>query len=101
MEDSKVTLIHTTSPVLACKLTLLHNVVLFWKVFTLKVPIKHVFDSSSITYLGIYGGARNMRSHGMVWHVAPWMILWSWLREPNITTITYSDKKFGKGMKKL
>ena len=42
-----------------------------------------------------------MRSHGMVWHVTPWMILWSWLWEPNITTITYRNKRLGKRMAKL
>jgi hypothetical protein len=28
----------------------------------------------------------------MIRHVAPWMIFWGWLWEPNITTVTYKMK---------
>ena len=39
------------STILACKLSILDNVMLWREIFSLKVPIQHVLDSSCIAYL--------------------------------------------------
>ena len=43
---------------------------------------------SILQYLSINGDTRRVRSHGVEWHVSPWMVLSCWLLIPHISSIT-------------
>lgn len=59
-----------------------------------EVVVKDCLDTSSVSGLGIKSSTGHMRNHcvtaslSLVLHCTPWVVLWSGLREPHITTVT-------------
>ncbi|KAH3671631.1 hypothetical protein OGAPHI_000336 [Ogataea philodendri] len=54
--------------------------------------LQDVLGTLGISDLGIDNGSGVVRSHGvtstvLVGHGSPWVVLWSWLREPDVSTV--------------
>ena len=67
---------------------------IFWTIVVAagEVAVKDALDACSITLLRVDGRAGHVRHHGIattpwVLGIPQWMVLWCWLREPDITTI--------------
>jgi hypothetical protein len=78
---------------LGCIVALVHDEVL-WLVVVLaaEVRLENALHTSCVARLGVERGTRHVRYGGVAsapWMlgVAKWVILWSWLWEPHITTV--------------
>ena len=80
---------------LGCVVTLVNNQILRPViVLTAEVRFQDVLHTGSVALLGIEGGTRHVWYGGVsaapvhVLGVAEWVVLWCWLWEPNITTVS-------------